>query len=304
MNFTVIGVSYKETPIETRELLSIDEQDYGSLLKRIYHRFQIKEVVILSTCNRLEIYSIAPQNFQPEDLFTEFLKYKSLQNIPFYFYQKEEAYRHFFRVCSSLESMVVGESQILGQVKRAWELAKKYGALGYVMEFIFQQAFYIAKKIRTHTKIAFQAISIGSTAVDLASSIFGNLQEQKILVIGAGEMSELIVRHLKEIGVHRIFVANRTFKNSSQLAEQWKGSAIWYEERYNYLLESSIVISSTGAKNFVLEHSKTIAVLQKKKQSTFFIDIAVPRDIDPEINNIPNVYLYHIDDLLQQQILI
>ena len=193
--------------------------------------------------------------------------------------------------------MVVGESQILGQVKRAWELAKKYGALGYVMEFIFQQAFYIAKKIRTHTKIAFQAISIGSTAVDLASSIFGNLQEQKILVIGAGEMSELIVRHLKEIGVHRIFVANRTFKNSSQLAEQWKGSAIWYEERYNYLLESSIVISSTGAKNFVLEHSKTIAVLQKKKQSTFFIDIAVPRDIDPEINNIPNVYLYHIDDL-------
>ena len=283
MNFTVIGVSYKETPIETRELLSIDEQDYGSLLKRIYHRFQIKEVVILSTCNRLEIYSIAPQNFQPEDLFTEFLKYKSLQNIPFYFYQKEEAYRHFFRVCSSLESMVVGESQILGQVKRAWELAKKYGALGYVMEFIFQQAFYIAKKIRTHTKIAFQAISIGSTAVDLASSIFGNLQEQKILVIGAGEMSELIVRHLKEIGVHRIFVANRTFKNSSQLAEQWKGSAIWYEERYNYLLESSIVISSTGAKNFVLEHSKTIAVLQKKKQSTFFIDIAVPRDIAKDL---------------------
>ncbi len=299
MNFTVVGISYKKTSIETRELLFIDEQDYSPLLKRIYHQFQVKEVVLLSTCNRLEIYYINNQNFQPQDLFAEFLKYKSLQseNIPFYIHQKKEAYRHLFRVCSSLDSMVVGESQILGQVKQAWELSKKYGVIGYSLEFIFQKAFQIAKKIRTHTKIASQAVSIGSAAVDLASSIFDSLQEQKILVIGAGEMAELIICHLKKMGVHRIFVTNRNFKNSLKLVEQWKGSAVWYEERYDYLLESSIVISSTGAKNFVLEHHETNAVLQKKKNSTFFIDVAVPRDIDPEIHNIPNVYLYHIDDL-------
>ena len=299
MDFTVVGISYKKTFIETRELLFIEEQDYSPLLKRIYHRFQIKEVVILSTCNRLEIYYINNQNFQPHDLFAEFLKYKSLQseNIPFYIHQKKDAYRHLFRVCSSLDSMVVGESQILGQVKQAWELAKKYGFLNYTMEFVFQKAFQIAKKIRTHTKIASQTVSIGSAAVDLVNSIFDSLQDKKVLVIGAGEMAELIICHLKKMGVHRIFVTNRTFKNSLKLAEQWKGSAIWFEERYNYLLESSIVISSTGAKNFVLEHSKTEAIIHKKKESTFFIDIALPRDIDPEIHNIANVYLYSIDDL-------
>ena len=299
MDFIVVGISYKEIAIETRELLFIDEQDYSPLLKRIYHRFQIKEVVILSTCNRLEIYYINNQNFQPHDLFAEFLKYKSLQseNIPFYIHQKKDAYRHLFRVCSSLDSMVVGESQILGQVKQAWELSKKYGFLNYTMEFVFQKAFQIAKKIRTHTKIASQAVSIGSAAVDLVNSIFDSPQEKKVLVIGAGEMAELIICHLKKMGVHRIFVTNRTFKNSLKLAEKWKSSAIWFEERYDYLLESSIVISSTGAKNFVLEHSKTEAIIHKKKESTFFIDIALPRDIDPEIHNIANVYLYSIDDL-------
>lgn len=302
MNFTVISLSHKEAHIEVREKISLTKDEIRCLLRKFYKLFKIKEIVILSTCNRLEIYFIAPDsNFNNQNLVDEFLTFKKFtnsSNVPFVIKQSLEAYKHLFRVSSSLESMVIGENQIINQVKDAFYFSKYLGFVYSQLEIIFQKTFSVSKKIKSQTSIFNNSVSIGSTVSNLVLNIFDNLKNKKALIVGAGEMAELIANHLKEMGISRIFITNRTFKNSIKLAEKLQGSAIWYGERYNYLSESDIVITSTGSKNFVLEYNNTAKILSKnKKNSILFIDIAVPRDIDPEIGKISNVYLYHLDDL-------
>ena len=303
MNFCVVGLSYKEATIEIREKLALTKNEYSPLFRKLYKKFKLTQIVIISTCNRLEIYYIPSeeQDFANNDLIAEFINFKEVNDInlnTFFVYSQKLAYRHLFRVASSLEAMIVGENQILSQVKEALEVSRDNGFLSLQLDFVFQNAFNISKKIRSQTEISKQTVSISSTAVNLASSIFDTLHDKKVLVVGAGEMAELIVQHLKKIGVSRIFITNRTFKNSLKLAEEVQGSAIWYKDRYEQLLDVSIVITSTGAKGFVLDYAEVSKILnKKKKQSTFFIDIAIPRDIDPNIAEISNAYLYCLDDL-------
>ena len=297
----LIGISYKQIPVEIRENIVINKQELPSLLRRLAQKFSIEELLILSTCNRTEIYYIpfkTQENFSRE-IFDDLLKFKEFttKNLPVFIKEGKDSYRYLFRVASGLESMIIGESQILAQIKNAVKISKEHHLFRPKLEYIFQKMLYTAKKIRSETKISENAVSVGTVAVELTKTIFDNLSQKRILVIGAGETSELILQHLKKNGVSRIFITNRTFKNTLKLAEKFHGSAIWYEERYNYLQDVDIVISSTGADGLVITKSLAAESIKKRKKPIFFIDIAIPRDIDPQIANLSNSYIYHIDDL-------
>ena len=302
MRFLVTGLNHKTAPVELRERLAIGPEALGETTRALMARPGVKEAMILSTCNRVELMvshnGLEPQ--LPEFLAEHFALDRGLLVPHLYRYQDEEAVRHMFRVAASLDSMVVGEAQILGQVKQSWNVARELGAVKGPLDKLMQGAFSAAKRVRSETEIGSSSVSIASVAVDLARRIFGSLEGKKILIVGAGKMSEPAARHLMQQGADSLMVANRTFDRAVRLAEQFLGEAIRFEELHARAHEADILITSTGASETILSVEQAQAILHRRKgRPVFLIDIAVPRDVDPKVNALEGMFLYDIDDLQQ-----
>ena len=305
MSVLLLGLSHKTAPIEVRERLAFDERVSGAIASELTEQPGISEAMVVSTCNRVEFLVQGESGYDPADQIHAFLSKKP--NVPIedaapflYRYIDREAVRHLFRVASSLDSMVIGEPQILGQVKDAYTAAKEAGAMGGQLDVIVNNAFRVARRVRNETGIGQLAVSISYVAVELARKIFGELSGLSILLIGAGEMSELSAKHLQSSGAERIYVTNRTYERAVEMARGFDGEAISFDRLLEVLQQVDIVISSTGAPNFILTKKTAQGVIAaRKNRPIFFVDIAVPRDIDPEINSIDNMFVYDIDDLQQ-----
>ncbi len=298
----LLGVNHKTAPVEIRERLALKDIE-PSPLELFSNLPCCEETVFLSTCNRVEILASSKDHGDATDMIKKLWLEKgglSTANLSksIYAYEGRQAIRHVFRVASSLDSMVVGEPQILGQLKEAYRLASKAGSSGLILNRLMHKAFSVAKRVRTETRIASQAVSISYAAVELAKKIFGELSGKKVLLIGAGEMAELAAQHLLTNGVDKIIVANRTLERAVELARSLNGTAICLDEIEDALIEADIVISSTGAPGIIVKKEQIQKIMRPRRHRLlFFIDIAVPRDIDPTINDIDNVYLYDIDEL-------
>ncbi|MEK6599321.1 MAG: glutamyl-tRNA reductase [Deltaproteobacteria bacterium] len=303
MNLIVVGLSHKTAPVEIRERLSFPAQTIGEPLNRLCTAYEINEGVIISTCNRVEVFAVTRDIEKGLWQVKKFLS--EYHNIPLegldkhlYAYTSEDAVRHIFRVSSGIDSMIIGEPQILGQVKDAYGYALQHKTAGVIMNKLFHKAFSVAKRIRTETKIGSSAVSVSYAAVELAKKIFGTLEGKTAMLIGAGEMAELAARHLLSSGVQEIIVANRTYEKAIEMAKGFNGTPIMFREFTHYLKKVDIVIASTAAPKFIIHPEQIEEVIKERKnRSMFFIDISVPRNIDPLINNIDNIYLYNVDDL-------
>ncbi len=298
----LIGANHKTAPVELREKLSFSSEETRSALKILVNDSDIRESLVFSTCNRTEILYIPETGDQVDKVITFIAEHKQIDIREFkenlYIYKDDDAIRHLFRVSASLDSMVVGEPQILGQIKSAYRMAVAEKASGVMLNRLMHKSFSVAKKIRKETGIGDNAVSISYAAIELAHKIFSNLAEKSVMLLGAGEMAELAVEHLISHKVKKIVVANRTFKNAVDLAGRFNGQAVKFEERVQALADVDIIISSTGATEYVLTRDQVKAAMKLRNHHTlFFIDIAVPRDIDPKINSISNAYVYDIDDL-------
>jgi glutamyl-tRNA reductase len=298
----LIGANHKTAPVELREKLSFSDEETLTALEFFKQNKDIKESLIFSTCNRTEILYIPKTGEQIDEIITFISRHKKIDTSEFkdslYIYKEDEAIQHLFRVASSLDSMVVGEPQILGQIKQAYKVAVKASASGVLLNRLMHKTFSVAKRVRKETGIGDNAVSISYAATELANKIFSDLSEKSVMLLGAGEMAELAVEHLISNRVKNIIVTNRTFKNAVNLAGKFKGQAVKFEEREDALKDVDIIISSTGATEYVLTREQVKRAMKKRRHSTlFFIDIAVPRDIDPKINDISNAYVYDIDDL-------
>lgn len=305
MHLTLVGLSHKTAPVEIREKLTFPENVQPSALSALISSPVVSEAVILSTCNRTEIYAVTAADADGPGAVIDFLcDYQSLDRhalVPYlYMSQGEAVVKHLFRVVSSLDSMVLGEAQILGQVKDAYQYSFDAGASDRIFNRLFRQSFELGKRVRTETDIGENAVSISYAAVELAKKVFDTLDGRTILVVGAGKMSELTAKHLVSQGVARVLVANRTYERAVELAEKFGGDPIPYEELFNRMASSvDIVISSTAATQYVITRNEVSRALKKAKRRgpLFLIDIAVPRDIDPAVNDLADVYLYDIDEL-------
>lgn len=303
MNIVVVGVSHKTAPVEIREKISFDTQILPEALSELTARKGITEGVILSTCNRVEVVGVTSHIQDGIEEITNFLgDFKQIPKESFrshlYSHTSEEAIRHIFRVASSLDSMVVGEPQILGQMKDAYQNALEHNVTGIILNKLFRKAFSVAKRVRTETNIAASAVSVSYAAVELAKKIFGELGNKRVMLIGAGEMCELAARHFINNGIKEILVTNRTYERAKNLAAEFGGRAVLFENLSLDIDEVDIILSSTGSPTHIINASQVKSALRKRKnRPMFFIDIAVPRDIDPEINNLDNAYLYDIDDI-------
>lgn len=299
----VIGLNHKTAPVEVRERLAFVSEDNTKVLEALCKEPSVDEIVLFSTCNRVEFLLATKDVSKAVEAVKSFLADfkktpRSIFEQALYVHDGDEAVRHMFRVASSLDSMVVGEAQILGQIKDSYREACNHRTCGVILNRLMHRSFSVAKRVRTETGIGDHAVSISYAAVELGRKIFGELQGKAVLLIGAGEMAELAVEHLVTNHAGPIFVANRTFERGLEIAERFKGTAIRMEEVTDYLKQVDIVISSTGAPNYILRHGDFKGVMRSRKnRPLFLIDIAVPRDIDPEINRITNVYVYDIDDL-------
>jgi glutamyl-tRNA reductase len=303
MNIILIGMNHKTAPLEIRERLSLSCGDNINPLIEIMNIPQIKEAIYLATCNRVEVLAnTLDLGGAIEKLKTFILNHGNLSWEEMarclYLYYDHEAVRHLFRVASSIDSLVMGEPQILGQVKDAYRIAVEHNATGVMLNKVIHHAFRTAKRVRTETGIANNAVSVSFAAVELAKKIFGSFKGKTILLIGAGEMSELAARHLINNGVEKIFITNRTYAHAVQMADTFYGTAIEFEKLSEKLQDVDIVISSTGAPGYVIDASMIETTLRRRRNRLLFlIDIAVPRDIDPAVGKIENVYLYNIDNL-------
>jgi glutamyl-tRNA reductase len=302
MNFQLIGVNHKTAPVEVRERLAIAESRLPEAMQRLASHPGVQEGMILSTCNRVEL--LAQTRNGSADLRGFLREYFSLDpetiDPHLYEYREDEAVRHVFRVTASLDSMVVGEPQILGQVKEAYATARAVGAVHSQLDLLLTRAFAVAKRVRTETAVGSSAVSVASVAVELAKKIFGNLQGKNVYLVGAGKMSELAARHLLAHGAGSIFVANRTYDRAIRLAQKFDGQAIEFNRLYDTCDRGDIVITSTGAPHAIFrrEHGE-LFMSRRKNRPMFFIDIAVPRDVDPGMNKVDGVFVYDIDDLQQ-----
>jgi glutamyl-tRNA reductase len=303
MRFQLIGVNHKTAPVEVRERLAIPESRLPEACKKLVEHPGIEEGLILSTCNRVEVLANT-RNGVGADLRSFLENYFQLDGIELnrhlYEYSEQEAVRHLFRVAASLDSLVVGESQILGQVKEAYATARAVGAVRAQLDQLVTRAFAVAKRVRTETAVGSSSVSIASVAVDLAKKIFGSLAGKHVYLVGAGKMSELAARHLLAHGCASIFVANRTYERAVSLAYKFKGQAIHFEDLHKTCDRADIVITSTGAPHAIFrrEHGETF-LTRRKNRPMFFIDIAVPRDVDPAMNKLDGIFVYDIDDLQQ-----
>ena len=299
MRFTVIGWNFKNTPIEVRERLALTRDQQIELANRFKESFKLGGILILSTCNRTEFF-LANAEQQLNQIIEMLQKYWNIPDLreSIYILQNLDASRHLFRVASSLDSMVLGEPQILGQLKDTFHCFSEAELTGKLLHPLFTRAFYTAKRVRTETTVASNAVSVSYAAVELAKHIFEDLSKQSVIVIGAGEMAELAVQHLMRSGISQLFVTNRTFTSAAELAEKFQGLAVPFEHLNRHLHQADIVISSTGARNYIITQELVKkCLLNRKGNPMFFIDIAVPRDIDPEINKLHGTFCYDIDDL-------
>jgi glutamyl-tRNA reductase len=303
MKLHVTGLNHRTAPVEIRERLAFDAASLPGALRNLCQSEGFKESMILSTCNRVEIVVAADDRSDANSSLAGFLA-QAKPGAPIdphrhlYHFEDREAIRHLFRVASSLDSMVVGEPQILGQLKEAWSLAKEQGALGNYLDAVLTRAFNVAKRVRTETTIGESAVSVSFAAVELAREIFGSLDGCAVLLIGAGKMSELAARHLHRSGATRIYVTNRTRSRAEEMAAMFDGIIVEYESFLGFLSEADIVIASSGAPHYILNEDQVRQVRAKRKgRPLFLIDIAVPRNIEPSVNTLENVFLYDIDDL-------
>ncbi|MDD2605004.1 MAG: glutamyl-tRNA reductase [Desulfobacterales bacterium] len=299
----LMGLNHQTAPVALRECLAFSPEETETALEALIHRPCIREALLLSTCNRVEVVVTCDDPARAIADLEGFIS--DFKHIPIdefrsslYRYVDNDAVRHLFRVASSLDSMVVGEPQILGQIKAAYGAAIHRRASGVILNRLLHRTFFVAKRIRTETGIGDHAVSISYAAIELARKIFGSLEGRRVLLIGAGEMAELAVEHLIRHRAGEILVANRTFAHGVSLAQRFGGQAIRFEEVEARLATVDIIISSTGAPGFVVVPAQVSAVLRhRRNRPLFFIDIAVPRDIDPRVNRLSNVYVYDIDDL-------
>jgi glutamyl-tRNA reductase len=313
-SLVLIGVNHNTAPIEVRERLAIPVERLADATRTLVHHPGIREGLILSTCNRVELLTLQddPEVTSPQsktDLLRFLHEYFAVPQHDIqphlYEFREREAVRHLFRVASSLDSMVVGEPQILGQVKESYTIAREVGAVQSTLESLLQRTFTVAKKIRTETQIGSSSVSIASVAVDLARKIFGSLQGKTVLLVGAGKMSELAARHLIQQGASSILVANRTQSRAEKIAAEFASASVLtavipFDDLYDQAARADIVITSTGAPQKIFNRSHGQNFLQRRRnRPMFFIDIAVPRDVDPRMNEVDGCFVYDIDDLQQ-----
>lgn len=303
MNLVIVGLNHKTSPIEIREKLSFPSGTIGEPLKKLIHNYGLAEGVILSTCNRVEVLAITGELEKGTWQIKRFLS--DFHSIPLeildehlYVHQGEAAVKHLFRVASGLDSMVLGEPQILGQVKDSYGYAVEHSTAGIIVNKLYHKVFQVSKRVRTETKIGESAVSISFAAVELARKIFGELAGKTAMLVGAGEMAELAARHLQTNGVREILVANRTYEKAVELVKCFSGTAIMFREFPHYLKNVDIVIASTASPNFIIKPDQIQEVMKERRHKPmFFIDISVPRNVDPLVNNIDNCYVYDVDDL-------
>jgi glutamyl-tRNA reductase len=306
MTLALIGVNHRTAPIELRERIAISREDLPDTTRALAAMPGVSECMIVSTCNRVELLAAVDS---PTTSLTGFLEsqfgIEAAQIEPhIYEYRDTEAVNHLFRMAASLDSMVVGEPQILGQVKEAFAVAKASGTVAGQLEHLLQSAFAAAKKARSETGIGSNSVSIASVAVDLARKIFGSLQGKTVFLVGAGKMSELVARHLVQQGADAILVTNRTYERARRMAEEFQGAVVPqvvpFEKLYETASSADIVISSTGAPHHIFRPEHGQAFLHRRRnRPMFFIDIAVPRDVDPAMNKLDGMFVYDIDDLQQ-----
>ena len=303
MKLLITGVSHKTAPVEVRERLAFREESLPAALADLRAREGVNEAVILSTCNRVEITVTTDDGADPQAIVDAFLadqKAIEAETVGPCLYRHEgsAAIHHLFRVAASLDSMVVGEPQILGQLKAAYASAKMCGALCGWLEGLMTRAFGVAKRVRSETGIGQMAVSVSYAAVELARKIFGSLDNRTIMIVGAGKMSELAARHLRRSGASHVFVTNRTHERAVEMAQLFQGTPVEYTRFVSMLPEVDIVITSSGAPHYILHKDEMQRVIAaRRNKPMFLIDIAVPRNIEPTVNDVDNVYLYDIDDL-------
>lgn len=305
MSIVLVGVNHKSAPIEVRERLAFTEEACATGLRSLVDGEVVREGLIVSTCNRVEVLTETANGHLSEtaERVIKFLSRsddlpRSFFETHLYQHTEDQAVRHLFRVTSSLDSMVVGEPQVLGQVRRAYSIALEVGTAGRILNRLVHHAFRVAKRVRSETGIGANAVSISYMAVELGKKIFNSLEGQTALLIGAGEMAELSARHLVNAGVTRVLLANRSEGPAERLAGELGGKAVSLDNLANHLAEADIVICSTAADHYVItEQMAREALVRRRNRPSFFIDISVPRNIDPAVGNIPNVFVFDIDDL-------
>ena len=303
MSVLLLGLSHKTAPVEVRERFAVAEAATAERLTALAERPGVSEALILSTCNRVELVVRSEAGSDPTEEILAFLGSEHRQLVDevkpyFYRYVDHDAIRHLFRVASSLDSMVLGEPQILGQLKDAYSSAKQAGTIRGELDFVLNHAFRVARRVRNETGIGQMAVSVSYVTVELARKIFGDLTSRSILIIGAGKMSELAAKHLRRAGGRKVYVTNRTHERAVEMAHAFDGEAVEFSRLLEWLTRVDIVITSTGAQNFILTKEDAEGMIAARRQRPIFlVDIAVPRDIDPTINTIDNIFVYDIDDL-------
>jgi len=300
MRLSLLGVNHRTAPVEIRERFAIPESRLAEATQRLARHPGVEEGMIVSTCNRVELL-VSSENGHT-DLRGFLREYFKTDVSPYeehlYELNERDAVRHLFRVAASLDSMIVGEPQILGQVKEAYAVARGVGAVHSNLNGVITRAFAVAKRVRNETQVGSSSVSVASVAVELAKKIFGSLEGKHVFLVGAGKMSELAAKHLLAHGAGSIFVANRTHDRAVELAGRFQGEAIRFDELYDTADRADIVISSTGAPHAIFRREHGVKFLQRRKnRPMFFIDIAVPRDVDPEMNRLDGIFVYDIDDL-------
>ncbi|MFC6331603.1 glutamyl-tRNA reductase [Paenibacillus septentrionalis] len=303
MHIVVVGLNYRTSPVEVRERFALAEEQFSDALTKLKATMSIMECVIVATCNRTEIYAVVerPQICGhdvrwfmeqwfglPREQFTSHL----------YMYEDQQAIEHLFKVASGLDSMIIGETQILGQVRSAFLTAQSLKTTGKIFNMLFKQAVTLAKRAHSETKIGELAVSVSYAAVELGKHIFGSFNDKNVFVFGAGETGELTAKHLHSNGATKIQVVNRTLEKAQEVAAQFSGVAYTFEQAQSALEQADIMISSTASKQYILTRADVESLMRKRRNKPLFmIDIAVPRDFDPSIADIDNVFLYDIDDL-------
>jgi glutamyl-tRNA reductase len=303
VHIIVVGLNFRTAPVEVRERFAFAEQELPKAIGMLKRTPSIMECVIVATCNRTELYAVVDRHVlcghyirhfmeqwfgMPRETFTKYL----------YMYEDEAAIRHLFRVACGLDSMIIGETQILGQVRDAFLLAQRERATGTLFNMLFKQAVTVGKRAHTETSIGESAVSVSYAAVELGKRIFGGFGGKTALIVGAGKMGELTAKHLNASGIKRVLVANRTYERAAEFAARLGGEPMRLDEAAGRLAEADVVISSTGSREYVLTKAQVEQAMRlRPSRPLFLIDIAVPRDLDPAIADIPNVFLYDIDDL-------
>ncbi len=303
MKLALAGINHRTAPIEVRERIAFRTEDLAEALHQLQEQPGLREGLILSTCNRVEITATLEDSVDATPILCNFLSSTHQMTAAaiqphLYVLEDAQAIKHLFRVAASLDSMIVGEPQILGQLKQAYSQAREAGAIGSYLDAVLTKAFSVAKRVRTETEIGQSAVSVGYAAVELAREIFGSLERRRVMIIGAGKMSEAAARHLQRAGARDILIANRTETRADELAKLFEAAVVPYTSIFQHLPDVDIVITSSAAPHYILTRANVRAAIEaRRNQPMFLIDIAVPRNIEPDVNELEHAFLYDIDDL-------